>query len=294
MVEHRGNAYSEALGIKEELKKKLLQASIEIFPSPTIGERVVNAFGGSGMTVNVTSSPQYGIDSTVNVSTLLARNGLKVIPHIGAQEIKDENHLRDIMRQIKELKVDEIFLVRGDGELKGKYKTSAHLMRDISKTEIELRAIGIAGYPEGIGGMNNQQLLSGIQTRERIAKAIGSDLYIVTQMCFDSSKIAKYLQELRDNNIDSSVVIGLPIPEKVKKLYEIAERCRVGDSKKLLLGKYHNSEYLPQEFAYEVNDVSGDKAFSKFHIYTFNKIRRLTEWYKEITSDNQQIIPIKG
>lgn len=282
MVEQGKNNASDGLGVKEGLRKNLLQASIEIFPSPTIGERVVNAFGGSGMTVNVTSSSQYGIDSTVNVSSLLARNGLKVIPHIGAQEIKDENHLRDVMRQIKELKIDEIFLVRGDGKQKGKYKTSAHLMRDLTKTEIELRAIGIAGYPEGISGMTNQQLLSGIQTREGIAKVIGAELYIVTQMCFDSSKIAKYQDELRDNNIDSPVLIGLPIPEKVKKLYEIAERCRVGDSKKFLFSKPQESEFQPQELVYDLSNSNGNTEFYKFHVYTFNKIKRLVNWYKEL------------
>ncbi len=285
MVEQPRSSFQEYSAATEG-RDGLGRFSIEIIPSPGIGERVVNAFGGSKLKVSVTSSPNLNIESTLAVCQVLAGSGFDVVPHIGAFEIRDRGHLVDVAGQIEALEINEVFLIKGDGEQKGKYRTSAQLMRDLAETGIRLGAIGIAGHPEGINGATSEQLLAGIQTREALARAMGAQFYIITQMCFDAGKIMQYADDLRSNKIGASLVVGLPIPEKINKLYETAEECRVGDSKGMLLARPQESTYSSEKLVEGIEAASSDGLISGYHIYTFNKIKRLTAWLGEISKSD--------
>ncbi len=255
----------------------LQHPSIEIFPSPTIGERVIRVLGGTGTTINVTSSPNSGIEATIDLSRKLVSGGFTVVPHIGAKEIRDEAHLTRVSGEIADLGIDEVFVVKGEGEIKGKYRTAAQLMQGLGQTSLRLRAIGIAGYPEGIEGMTEQQLLHAIKTREKLAYTMGAELRILTQMCFDERKIMQYAVNLRDNSIDAQLAVGLPIPENMRKLHEIAVRCGVGKSRDSLLLEDPDSQYSPQNLAQRVVESDSKGLVFGFHIYTFNKILKLKE-----------------
>jgi len=258
--------------VSTEGKDGISRASIEIFPSPTIGERVIRTLGGTGVKVNVASSPSLGIDSTINLSRQLVVNGFSVVPHIGAQEVHDKTHLANIAEQITDLGINEVFVVKGDGQTKGKYRTAMQLMQDFAHTNLRLGAIGIAGYPEGVEGMTEEQLLNAIRARERLANNMGAELKIVTQMCFDNEKILLYANNLKRNNIEAPVIVGLPISENIRRLHEMAVRCRVGESKNTLLLEDLDSEYSSEGLVGELLEGDEEGLVSGFHIYTFNKI----------------------
>lgn len=259
---------------QKERKNSLSFPSIEIYPSPTIVQRTIHSLEGTPAKINVTSSPNHGIERTFDLTEELLDHGFQVIPHIGAYEIKDENHLNTTVKYLADCAISEIFLVKGDGEQKGKYKTSAQLLKDIGKSGLHLERVGIAGYPEGLSHMTNEQLLKGLQTRKELTERMNAQLYIVTQICFDAEKLVEYA-EMVNRILDIPVIVGLPIPEETKKLHAIAERLDVGYSKDILLKK---DAFDPIDLIDELTNSYDSNLFAGFHLYTLNKVGRTASW----------------
>lgn len=246
--------------------------SFEIFPETAIGERTVKRYGGSGITVNVGSSPKTGLQETLALAGFLSVNGLVAVPHLAAHEVESEQHLQDLGGQIRDLVLKEVFIIKGDGTQKGPYSTSAQLIERMVDFGLPLGTIGIAGYPEGSGDMNGRQLMGGIDQRARFAEKAGAMLKIITQMCFSEEKILRYLQMLRRNGVDAKVVVGIPVAMKKRNLFNIAVDCRVGQSKKVLTEGDPDSNFDPQPL---IRAVWNSGLADGIHLYTFNNIQRL-------------------
>ena len=266
--------------VRHELDDFSLSPSIEIFPTPTIGERLLKLYSGRDVKVSITSSADQEIEDTLNLARLLASNGFKVVPHIAAREITDENHLNEISSQLLDLNIDELFLIRGEGEPIGRYRTSAQIINSLGNLGIRFNSIGIGGYPEGLEGMTDQGLNKAIATRKELAQRAGSRLHIVTQMCFDEEKIAHYIANI-DETFGVPVTVGLPVTEQNSKLHEIATRCGVGDSKDVLLDR-PDEEYSPLKFANKVLVASSERLPAGFHIYTFNRLIKARQLVTQI------------
>ena len=206
-----------------------------------------------------------------------------MVPHVRAREIADKDHLERISRQIRDLGIDEVFVIRGDGEKKGIYNNSSQILVELAKAGIGLNKVGIAGYPEGIPGMTSEQLLEGIRARSKIANEMGAQLYLVTQMCFDPDLISSYVRNLRQNGIDIPVTVGLPAPEKRGNLYETAVRCRVGNSKeKILEDGRENEEFPPDKLVDDIAIADSNGHILGYHIYSFNRVKRLRKWFDDL------------
>lgn len=265
------------MGEQTAPRPTLAQASLEVYPSSTIGTRFIDTFGGTNLKVNVTSSPNSGIDATIELTSLLAKNGFNVVPHIGVHEIEDAQHLSKVAGNISDLGIKEVFVIKGEGTQKGIYRTGAKLMRDLAAGGMELDAIGIGGYPEGGEGLTSEQMLNGIRIRKQIAEDMGAQLYVVTQMCFDPDLITRYGVDLKNNGIDVPLLAGLPNSEGAAHMYERAVKYRVGPSRELLLNQEAHIDFDPRSLVESIEASDSRAEVSGYHIYTFNKMRHAAE-----------------
>lgn len=266
--------YSENQPQKEQENSRSLP-SIEIYPSPTIAQRTIHALEGTPVKINVTSSSNHSIETTLDIAEELLSHGFETVPHIGAYEIKDKNHLDTITERLADHKIPEIYIVRGEGKQKGEYKTSAQVLKDIASNGLPLRRIGVSGYPEGFPNMNDEQLLRGLESRNKLAENLNAQLYVVNQICFDAEKLVEYARMIQ-RTLNVPVVVGLPIPEEPHKLYESVQNLvGVGNSKDLLL---QSGSFDPIDLIGELTNSYHSNLFSGFHVYTFNNVRRTENW----------------
>ena len=75
-----------------------------------------------------------------------------------------------------------------------------------------IRALGIAGYPEGHPKIGNDALFKALAEKIAAAEATGLAVEIVTQFCFDARAILDYVARLRAFGFEQPLRIGLVGP----------------------------------------------------------------------------------
>ncbi len=90
-----------------------------------------------------------------------------------------------------------------------------------------MRAIGIAGYPEGHPRIGAEALDRALTEKIAAAEATGLKVEIVTQFCFDPRAMLDYVARLRAFGLDHPVRIGLAGPTSLAALMRYASRCGV-------------------------------------------------------------------
>ena len=97
---------------RQALLTTVREAYMEIFPTPTIESKLDVLEPGSY--VAVTCSPSKSVDVTLDMVERLAHRGFKVVPHIAARMVKDDAHLREILKRLDDLPIISIFVPGGD------------------------------------------------------------------------------------------------------------------------------------------------------------------------------------
>jgi methylenetetrahydrofolate reductase (NADPH) len=261
----------------------LAQARFELIPVEGTAERAAHL--PKGATVTVTCSPAKGIESTLLLGEKLLERGFGVVPHISARLVANNAHLKEIVCQLDDLGVREIFVIGGDArEPAGPFSGAFDLLSAMAELGHNFERIGIGGYPEGHPLIANEILWQALLDKRPFAT------YIVSQMCFDPAAIVAWLADLRHRGIDLPVYVGLPGVVERKKLLQIALKIGVGDSARFLK-KYTNvlarffepGGYSPDELVRRLTPYLGDQAHNivGFHIYTFNQVESTEKWRQQ-------------
>ena len=196
---------------------------MEIFPTPSIASKLDVLKPGSY--VAVTCSPSKGVDVTLDIVARLAQRGFKVVPHIAARMVKDDAHLREILKQLDDLPVISIFVPGGDSaQPDGRFSTALDLLRAIAEVDHKFTEIGVAAHPEGHPAVSNEVLLEQLLKKQEVSN------YMVTQMCFDAGVLAGWLRDVRERGITLPAWIGLPGVSDRSTLVTTSLRIGVGNS----------------------------------------------------------------
>jgi methylenetetrahydrofolate reductase (NADPH) len=256
------------------------KAYVEIFPTSTIVERLALLQPGSH--VAVTCSPAKGVDETVAFSETITRLGYKVIPHLAARAVRDRAHLVDITTQLTELGIDIIFVPGGDAAKPvGSYSTALDLLRDLAETGNKFRRIGIAAHPEGHPDASDAALIEALQLKQPLAH------YLVSQMCFDTRRLAAWLRDIRERGIVLPIWLGIPGVSDRAALLKTSLRIGVGDSLRFLKRKsevvsrlMRTKNYTPDELLGGIAPMLVDEALKVrgFHVFCFNQVEPFEAW----------------
>lgn len=265
---------------RNALSHAVREAYLEVFPAGSVEKRLSVLPAKS--CVAVTCSPTRGVDVTLDICERLVRRGFRVVPHVVAKTVRDEPHLREILRRIGNLHIDSIFVPGGDGPKPiGKYSTAYELLRAIAEHDHGIREIGVAGHPEGHPSVPKHVLMDELERKQALAT------YLVTQMCFDAPALSTWLRAVRDRGIGLPAWIGLPGVVDRAVLLATSMRIGVGDSLRFLrsqgnvVGRLLTS-YRPDDFLRELAPTLADPLLrvAGFHLYSFNQVKQSEDWRK--------------
>jgi methylenetetrahydrofolate reductase (NADPH) len=255
-------------------------ANIEVIPLKGAEYKV--AAVPSGTTVTVTCSPKFGLNRTVHHAAMARASGHRVVAHLAARMVSDQRELRDFVRRMVDLGVEDLFVIGGDRERPvGRFDQAAQVLQELREYDYGLRSIGVGCYPEGHPAISADVLLDALVRKQQYAD------YMVSQLCFDATTILDWVRRMRQAEISLPLRIGLAAPVQVGKLIELSLRIGVGRSVRylskqhgfvgnLLLGRTYDPATLLHEIRnsapFETLGVEG------LHLFSFNQIEATVDW----------------
>jgi len=238
-----------------------------------------------GARVSVTASPAKGLEATVALSVRLEGAGFRVVPHLSARMVRDEDHLRRLLAPLADAGIDRAFVVGGDAEEPGAFPDGLSLLEAMADLGLAPTEIGIPCYPQGHAFIPDDKLLAALAAKARFAS------YMTTQLCFDPKAIASWLAARRADGIDLPVRIGIPGVAAIPKLIEISARIGVRDASRFVLKNTRfvgqllasGGVYRPSGLLEKLSPLIADPAADVIglHIYTFNQVAATEAWRRE-------------
>jgi methylenetetrahydrofolate reductase (NADPH) len=274
----RGGA--PAVAERSALSLLLHEPRYEVIPVKGIEEKVATL--PYGATVTVTASPRLGLDRTLDLSSVLAARGYRVVPHLAARMIDGRGQLERIVQRLDGAGIREVFVVGGDADPPaGEYADAGDLLEELTGLAHPFARIGVGGYPEGHPLAGDDELLEALRRKQRFAS------HLVTQLCFDDAALVDWTVRIREAGIGLPVVVGLPGVVERRKLAEISLKAGVGASLGYL--RKHRREiitlararrYDPTPLARAVAGRAGDPALglAGVHLFTFNQVEPTRDW----------------
>jgi methylenetetrahydrofolate reductase (NADPH) len=235
--------------------------------------------------VAITTSPQLGIERTVERSEEAAAAGYEVVPHVAARYVEDREQLEEIARRLTEAGITDIFVPGGDKEEPGEFESAYELLVALDELPYDFEEVGITGYPEGHDFLSEETLAEAMEKKAPYAT------YIVTQLCYDPEAILEWTEDIRARGIDLPIEVGIPGVMNYQRLLKISRKVGVGDSVKFLrkttgivgfvkqlVGS--RGVYKPDDLIDGLAPYVGDEEykFRGVHIYTFNQTSDLEQW----------------
>jgi methylenetetrahydrofolate reductase (NADPH) len=274
------NATADAGGVE----RLLTDARFELMPFDSFDDEITHL--PADATVAITTSPQLGIDRTVDRTEDAVELGYDVSPHIAARYVEDDDHLDEIAGRLEAAGVTDIFVPGGDREEPaGKFESAHDLLVALDELGYEFDEVGITGYPEG------HEFLSEETLAEAMDEKLPYATYVVTQLCYDPETVVAWIETLRDRGVELPVEVGIPGVMNYQKLMKISRKVGVGDSIKFLkkttgiVGFVRElvgsrGTYKPDRLVDGLAPYADDGTYDirGLHIYTFNQTPDTEAW----------------
>jgi len=262
----------------------LVDARFELMPFESFEDEIQHL--PDEATIAVTTSPQLGIDTTVDRTEQAAALGYDVSPHIAARYVRDREHLEEIVERLTEAGITDIFVPGGDREEPaGEFESAHDMLVALEESGHSFEEIGITGYPEGHDFLDAATLEAAMEQKSQYAT------YIVTQLCYDPAAVLEWIDDIRADGIDLPVEVGIPGVMNYQRLMQISKKVGVGDSIKFLrkttgiLGFVKQlvgsrGVYKPDELIDGLAPYATDPHYDirGIHIYTFNQTPDTESW----------------
>ncbi len=262
----------------------LTGARFELMPFESFDDEITHL--PDDATIAITTSPQLGIERTVDRTEQAAEMGYDVVPHIAARYVEDRDQLEEIAGRLEAAGVTDIFVPGGDREEPvGEFESAYDLLSALEETPYSFEEVGITGYPEGHDFIDDETLAASMDRKAPYAT------YIVTQLCYDPETVLEWIGEIRDRGVELPVEVGIPGVMKYQRLMEISQKVGVGDSIKFLrkttgiLGFVRQlvgsrGIYEPDALIDTLSPYVDDEEYNirGIHIYTFNQTPDTEAW----------------
>ncbi len=235
----------------------------------------------TGVKVTVTTSPQKGLEPTLELAERLAGLGYPVVPHLAARHIRNRGHLTELVERIRAFGASDVLVMAGDAaQPAGEFDGSVPLLRALAELGKPFRDVGITGYPESHAFISDEATIRSMFEKEEFAT------YIVSQICFDPRVTAAWAAAVWQRGTRLPIHIGLPGAVPHSKLLRVSERIGVGDSIRVLRAHGDQSErMLGENFDPDPLLAGLEESFGQpppnvagFHIFTFNALADTERW----------------
>ena len=239
--------------------------------------------------IYITYLPDAEENDILETVEFVANNNLTPITHLPARTMKDMNHVRSFLSQIRErTDSQKILVIGGGGNQLGEVKSSLEILESGVLAEYNFHEIGIAGHPEGSPDIDNDTINDFLQKKSDLALSKNLNLELVTQFFFEASPFIAWCQSLVEKKIKMPVRVGFPGPASFKTLLNFGLMSGVGNSLKFLkknstkvtdlLTKTSNDEMLTDLSDY----LAEENPLKSFHCFPFGGFEKTCLWLNEI------------
>jgi methylenetetrahydrofolate reductase (NADPH) len=259
----------------------LRRSRYEVIPLAGIEEQVLEHVPRD-VTLTVTASPVKGLEPTLELTGKLAADGYPVVPHLSARLVVDRSHLDDLIAQISELGVRDVFVVAGDADQPaGSFAGAAELLEAMAEVGHPFEQIGITGYPESHPIIDDETTIAAMFDKARHAT------YIASQICFDSRVTVGWIDNVWTRGTRLPILVGIPGIVPRAKLLRVSTRIGIGESLRYLRkhGDFVTRFLQPGGFSPD-RLIKGlapalaapEQRVGGFHIFTFNDLADTETW----------------
>ncbi len=269
---------------RETLTRFLSHPRYEVLPTEESGDLVMGNLP-TEVTITVTSSPRRGIEATLALAERLAAGGYAVVPHLAARLVRDEPHLNEILARLDAIG-GRVFVVAGDSqEAAGAFPDSVSLLEAIASHAPAMKEIGVTGYPERHGFIDDDLTIQAMWDKRRQAT------YIVSNLCFDVRVVKKWVARVRKRGVRLPIFIGMAGVADPAKLLRVSTRIGIADSARFLRGHTNwlmrliqPGGYAPDRFATGLMPelARPDMKVAGIHVFTFNEIEPTEQWRQQM------------
>ncbi|HEX6523864.1 MAG TPA: methylenetetrahydrofolate reductase, partial [Streptosporangiaceae bacterium] len=253
----------------------------EVFPGRGTEQAVLDWIP-AGQTVTVTASPMKGLGPTLDLACRLAGHGYRVVPHLAARSVVDDAHLVEIVARLQECGVDDVFVPGGDAaDPAGRFDSALVLLERLAEMGSPFAQVGITGYPESHPKISDDLTIQAMWDKRRFAT------YIVSNVCFDSSRLAAWVARIRARGVGLPLYVGLAGPVERSRLVRMAAVAGASESARFitrhpgwLLRFFLPGGYSPNRFLDRAASVLADPAagVAGLHLFTFNQLQPAAQW----------------
>ena len=251
--------------------------------------------------VYITYLPDASENDILETIEFVSKNNLTPITHLPARTMKNLDHVRQFLSQVRE-RTDskKILVIGGGGNQLGQITSSLEILNSGLLEENDFNEIGIAGHPEGSPDISQETIDNFLNDKFELTKTKGLNLELVTQFFFDAAPFINWCEELTKKKITIPVRVGFPGPASFKTLLNFGLMSGVGNSINFLkknsskvsdlLTKTSNDEMLISlaEFA------NKNSPLKSFHCFPFGGFEKTCLWLNELQNgefsvENQQL-----
>jgi methylenetetrahydrofolate reductase (NADH) len=263
----------------------LHKARYEVVPTPS-AEDAVLAYVPRDVVVTVTASPTKGLEPTLALAERLAAGGYSVVPHLSARQVRDGEHLAEIVARLAAIGTQDVFVPAGDADPPaGAFTGALDVLKSLTELGSPFPRVGITGYPETHPKIDDDVTIQAMWDKRRYAT------YIVSNLCFDPAVLRRWIARIRRRGITLPLLVGLAGPVERTKLAAMAAKIGVADSARFLAG--HSSAfvrlstpgaYQPERLLDRVGSVLSDpeSLVCGLHIFTFNQVSQAEQWRQRL------------
>ena len=265
----------------------LRDVSIELSARERGGEQLCRGFLAPGTAVYINFAPNDSYHEVVQAAARLKRAGFHPVPHIAARYLTSLTQFDDFLVRAIGAGVEQALIVAGDLERPaGPFHSSIELIETGLLARRGIRAVGVAGYPEGHPKIAAATLDAALDAKLRLLRRDGIAPYIVTQFCFEAAPIVDWVKRIRIIGVDAPVRVGLAGPASIATLAKFAVRCGIGNSLVKLVGGQTSIARLLVEAGPDkvmrvlaTTDLAG-YGVAGLHVFTFGGLVRTGKWLR--------------
>lgn len=268
-------------GQRSALAHALRTISYEVLPFKGTENNVL-AHVPPTVALTITATEAKGIDTTVALADRLTRHGYRAAPHLAARLIRDRTHLADIVDRLRAAGTDSVFVIGGDAPVPaGPFPDALSLLVALDEIGRPFRKIGIGGYPEGHGSIDDTRITQALLDKAPYASQV------ITQMCFHAGTVAAWARSVRDAGVTLPISVGLPGAVNRERLIRISAGLGLGQSARFLrkqsgtlLRFFLPGGYRPDRLVQRLTPAiaAPDSTISGLHLFTFNELAKTEAW----------------
>jgi methylenetetrahydrofolate reductase (NADPH) len=246
----------------------------------------------SGTPVSVTFLPGETPEARIAAAVAIRQLGFEPMPHFSARRLESQIEFESYLDAVVDrAQVRRCFIIAGDCETSaGPFADSAALIATGRFEKAGIKAIGMAGHPDGHLNMSPEQCWGVLEKKAAEIEGRGMAPLIVTQFSFDAGSLLAWLKELRRRGLGIPVRVGVPGPAGIKTLLRFAARCGVQASASVMakyglsITQLMGSSGPDRMVDALAEQISAEHGRVRLHFYPFGGLERTVGWIKSYDS----------